>query len=288
LPTVDANIRAWNDRYRWPEQGDEWSEPWGGAELQWLTTILPRIRAFLPAETILEIAPGHGRWTQFLKNYCKRLIMVDVAENCIEACQRRFSSDSHISYYVNDGRSLNMVSNESVDFVFSFDSLVHAEADVIKAYLTELAAKMKPNGAGFIHHSNIGAYPRSLAFAKKVPEQIRNFKVLNLLLNAFGKRPPIEPRTSLIIRGFLINTSNWRAESMTGALFEEFCRRAGLRCICQERINWGHGRHLTDCFSVFTREGSIWDRPTQIIKNPNFMLEARRVSELARVYPSKQ
>jgi cyclopropane fatty-acyl-phospholipid synthase-like methyltransferase len=39
------------------------------------------------------------------------------------------------------------------DFVFSFDSLVHVESDVIENYLTQLAKKLKPNGIGFIHHS---------------------------------------------------------------------------------------------------------------------------------------
>ena len=84
--------------------------------------------------------------------------MVDLTERCIEACKERFSADSHITYYVNDGKSLAMIPDDSVDFVFSFDALVHVEADVIKAYLSQLALQLKPDGVGFIHHSNIGAY----------------------------------------------------------------------------------------------------------------------------------
>ena len=30
---------------------------------QWFGLIFPRIHAFLPTGTILEIAPGFGRWT---------------------------------------------------------------------------------------------------------------------------------------------------------------------------------------------------------------------------------
>jgi hypothetical protein len=38
-------------------------KPGGGVDGQWFATIFPRIRKLLPAPRILEIAPGHGRWT---------------------------------------------------------------------------------------------------------------------------------------------------------------------------------------------------------------------------------
>src|SRR5207248_6740177 len=140
-------------RYDWPQKGEEWSSSWGGPEAQWFGAVLPRIHAFVPAHTILEIAPGFGRWTRYLKDYCHDLIVVDMAERCIKACQQAFASSSHITYHVNDGKSLAMIADRSIDFVFSFDSLVHAEADVIAAYLGQLARKLAPNGAGFFHHS---------------------------------------------------------------------------------------------------------------------------------------
>ena len=95
--------------------------------------------------------------------------MVDMAEHCIDACRRRFASDTHISYHVNDGKSLEMVQDDSTDFVFSFDSLVHAEADVIEIYLRQLARKLTPNGVAFIHHSNIGAYQQDFSRMEKIP-----------------------------------------------------------------------------------------------------------------------
>ena len=90
--------------------------------MQWYGSILPRISAFVPADTILEIAPGYGRWTAFLKDLCKRMIIVDLSEKCIDRCRQRFENLSHISYFVNDGKSLEMVVDGSVDFIFSFDS----------------------------------------------------------------------------------------------------------------------------------------------------------------------
>ena len=49
-------------KYDWKEAGEEWSQPWGSSAAQWAGTIFPRIRECLPADTILEIAPGFGRW----------------------------------------------------------------------------------------------------------------------------------------------------------------------------------------------------------------------------------
>ena len=51
-----------------------------------------------------------------------------------------------------------MVADRSVDFAFSFDSLVHADAEVLDAYAAELARTLAPDGVAFIHHSNLGAY----------------------------------------------------------------------------------------------------------------------------------
>lgn len=57
MPTVEQNKIQWGDSYDWNEGGEEWSTEWGTSHMQWYGTILPRIHAFLPADTILEIAP---------------------------------------------------------------------------------------------------------------------------------------------------------------------------------------------------------------------------------------
>lgn len=261
MPTVEWNLQAWNVSYEWAKDGHEWSSTWGGSDAQWFGAIFPRIHAFLPTDTILEIAPGFGRWTDHLKNHAEHLIVVDLADKCISACRERFASASNITYHVNDGKSLAMVPDNSLDFVFSFDSLVHAEADVIQAYLTQLAHKLKPGGAGFFHHSNIGEYQRVFAFGQKIPASVRQ---------------------RLIERG-LLDQAHCRASSMTAALFEKYCDQAGLQCVGQELVNWGTTR-LIDCFSLFTPKTSPWARPNEIVKNPHFMSEAAAIRRLSHIY----
>src|ERR1700685_1918967 len=140
MPTLEQN-RFWG-QYSWPEQGNEWSAEWGDAETQWHATILPRIRRFLPAQRVLEIAPGYGRWSSFLIDSADEYIGVDLNAECVVACRARFAAANHATFMVNDGKSLAAVADDSVNFAFSFDSLVHVEIDVIETYLQELSRKL--------------------------------------------------------------------------------------------------------------------------------------------------
>lgn len=261
MPTVEQNLQQWNQDYEWEKQGDEWSSSWGGAEAQWFGAIFPRIHAYLPAAKILEIAPGFGRWTSYLRYQCEHLTVVDMAESCITACRQRFASDTHISYHVNDGKSLEMVPDGSIDFVFSFDSLVHCEADVMENYVKQIAQKLTRNGVGFIHHSNIGEYSREFQRMEKVPAALK---------------------PSLMKRGY-VDYNHWRAFSMTGQLFEQYCEHHGLQCVGQELVNWG-AKRLIDCFSTFTKKDSIWARPNRVIRNPEFMKEAEMIKAWSPVH----
>src|SRR5207248_351202 len=128
---------------------------WGTTGQMWYGSILPRIHHCLPAGHILEIAPGHGRCTQYLVNHCRRLSIVDLVPECIAACKRRFAGVKTIAYHVNDGMTLPMIEDASVDFAFSWDSLVHVEQGVVASYVRELARVLRPGCYGFIHHSNL-------------------------------------------------------------------------------------------------------------------------------------
>ena len=259
MPELEHNAIVWETEWDWSQRGDEWSAWWGGTPALWHGALLPRLHRFLPAPTILEIAPGHGRWTQYLKDHCERLVLVDLAERCIDACRGRFAGEDHLEYHVNDGRSLEMVEDGSVDLAFSFDSLVHAEADVLGAYVGQLARKLRPDGIGFVHHSNMGALRPLSRVARRVPERLR--------------RP-------LVDRGVLVDVYAWRAESVTAAGFAAQCEAAGLACIAQERISWEHGAFLIDAISVFTPRGSRWERPLRSVRNPLFRAEGRRMRAL--------
>jgi hypothetical protein len=246
MPSVIENRNTWTT-YDWGHRGENWSSGWGGSETIWFGSLLPRLHAHLPASRLLEIAPGFGRMTQYLLSWCGDYVGIDVTERCVKYCRRRFVDQAHARFLVNDGVSLDMLDDDSLDFAFSWDSLVHAERDVLEAYVTALGRKLKPGAGGFIHHSNIGAY----------------------------------------LEGGQLNVPNdhWRAPSMTAALFREFCRTAGLRCVAQELIGWGQGPVLNDAFSYFVRDEAHVEIPATVVERPDFFInEVPRLRDLRQLY----
>src|SRR6516225_851954 len=158
MPQIGWNRETWNGGYDWKTGGEEWSETWGGSEAQWFGSLLPRLHRFLPAGRILEIAPGYGRWTKFLLPECRQYLGIDLSTQCVKACQRAFADVEHAKFAVNDGFSLSDARECHFDLVFSFDSLVHAEVDVIQSYITQIIKKLSSRGVAFIHHSNLFAF----------------------------------------------------------------------------------------------------------------------------------
>jgi Methyltransferase domain len=261
MPTLDWNLDAWEYNADWSGRGDEWSRPWGGTTAQWWGTLYPRVRHYLPAAVILEIAPGYGRWTQFLVGHAERLIGVDLAQTCVDGCMQRFRELDHVEFHRNDGRSLDAVADHSVDLAFSFDSLVHVEDDVIGAYLRALTQKLADDGVAFLHHSNLGEHAAVQRNLDRLPERVQNAM-----------------RTRNILE------SHNRARSVSAARFRELCDAAGLCCVAQELISWS-GHRLVDCISVCARPSSRWavDEP-RVVRNSHFVHEARSVRAAASAY----
>lgn len=50
------------------------------------------------------------------------------------------------------------IDSGSISFVYSFDSMVHFDKSIIRAYLVEFARVMRGGATGFLHHSNYGAF----------------------------------------------------------------------------------------------------------------------------------
>ena len=235
--------------------------------MQWYGSLLPRIKVHIPTNSILEIACGYGRWTQYLKDQCEKLIAIDLSEECIQACKERFSESRNIQYHVNDGKSLDMILDGSIDFVFSFDSLVHVNEGVIEGYLSQLQRILNKEGVAFIHHSNLGEYHTAYSRIRRIP------KLEGLLARV----------------GVLEKSLGWRDPNVDACKVAVLAERHGLRCISQEIVPWNTKRLFIDCMSTITRNDSPMAMPNRIFKNANFMQEARNLLRLSPLYsPDKK
>lgn len=264
MGTIEENKKIWNNEYTWPIDGDEWSSAWGGSKSQWHAMIYPRIHKYIEQHNVfmLEIAPGYGRWTKFLKDFSTKLDIVDLSDNCINACQKRFEQDTNIEYHINDGKSLEMIQDDSLDFIFSMDSLVHVEIDVIEEYIRQIAKKLKINGVAFIHHSNLGEYEKEYELIKEIPQEYR----------------------PILLNKMFLSSIHWRALSVSAEKFNTILEKYNLQCISQEIVNWGTDGLLNDCFSIFTTKESKYARKNIIFKNTNFMQEASLIKNRSELY----
>jgi SAM-dependent methyltransferase len=161
---------------------------------------------------------------------------------------------AHVQTIQNDGRTIP-AANASVDFVFSFDSLVHAEANVLEGYLQEIARVLKPTGTAFLHHSNLAMYPAFLGISNMLPKFAKRA----------GRSCSVLPKPHL------------RSENVSAAWVSSASRGLGLFPVKQELINWNNGAFLIDCFTTLARSQGASE---QIIRNREFMREAAKIRSL--------
>lgn len=249
MATLAAN-KKYYENYDWSFGGEEWSEPWGGTRSMWLASIYPRISEFLPAKNIIEIGSGHGRIAGILHAFTtNQLVLFDIVDECVSECKKKFASSSKTICRKTNGTRLQGIADNSVDFIFSFYSLVGSDAKVITGYLKEFNRVLSDDGVAFIHHSNVGMY--------------------------------FDPDDSNTDKRMLLLAA-YRDISIDAAKVREIAASCNLMCVKQECINWDITEVLSDCFSTIVRPASKWAREPVLLHNPEFQKEQNQAKNNRR------
>jgi ubiquinone/menaquinone biosynthesis C-methylase UbiE len=226
--SIENNLKVWDKDYDWPKDGDEWDEQARSSHHSYEEWKRAVVETFIAANvssdsTVLEIAPGHGRWSSEIVNRCKALYLVDLSPSCIDYCKRRFAKYSHIQYIVNDGQSLDAISDACIDFVWSYDSFVHMEADVIGPYFKEIYRVLKRGRKAVIHHAGRRHPFLWLGFLRYIrPSPI----------GRVGKHV-----YKVISMGEWLNDDGWRS-NVSATVIRSLAEEHGLRVQAQVRY-WG-------------------------------------------------
>lgn len=156
--TVIDNLAQWDRHHPWPRGGDEWTgqaKACGVPYAEWKEAVLSR---YLPlmreGGTILEIGPGHGRWSEPLLRHAGLLVLCDVSPNCLDVCRERLTGLGRIRTHLSQGADLPPDLSGSVDAVWSYDCLVHVAPEECARYIGEIARVLKPGGVAVLHHSH--------------------------------------------------------------------------------------------------------------------------------------
>ena len=147
--SANANRAIWTD-WDWSAGGEEWS-----ASEEWKDALIEEVMApaAAEAETILEIGPGGGRWTEALHERARELILVDITQRTLDLCRERLGDPPDTSYVLGDGAGLGPIADSSVDLIWSFDAFVHVAPLDVAAYLDDFARVLRPGGVAIIHHT---------------------------------------------------------------------------------------------------------------------------------------
>jgi len=248
MPSIESNLKSF-DHNNWVNDGANWSEDWGYAEAQWWGCIWPRIFPFAHGD-VLEIGYGRGRWTKFLMPVKESYVGVDISKSCKEYCENKWDWGQRGAFYYSDGKTLPMCLDHSIDFCFSFDSLVHCEWDVISSYLTELKRVLKPGGVAFLHHSNVSTLFETDSIYKN---QYRN-----------GVTREAEFRGS----GLTVGRIPVRLQVI----------QLEMSCLIQETVPWGKSSEEIDCLTTLVNKPGI---DCQVISNHLFMEEAATIKRIS-------
>jgi glycosyltransferase involved in cell wall biosynthesis/GR25 family glycosyltransferase involved in LPS biosynthesis len=139
----------------------DWSEYYELAEAdvfsQWRL-----IQAFIGEEprldltAVLDFACGRGRIAERFAAIAGSLICSDINAEALACCRQRFANSPNVTCVINDGLSIPLP-DESLTFVYSWDSMVNFNAAELRTYLREFKRILRPGGMALVHHSNYAA-----------------------------------------------------------------------------------------------------------------------------------
>jgi Methyltransferase domain len=131
--------------------GLEWGDPDSSAPLTYIRDqyLLP----YIGTETFaIEIGPGGGRWTRYMKGV-KKLYAVDYHQELLDELRRTFHWHN-ISFIKNNGDDFPGIPANSIDLVFSFGVFVHLDVGIIDRYLKNIKPLLRKEANVIIQYSD--------------------------------------------------------------------------------------------------------------------------------------
>jgi ubiquinone/menaquinone biosynthesis C-methylase UbiE len=166
----DMRVRIGNDWKKsdgYYEQAEQWLDVFWNED-----TVFYKCFKQLDCSAIVELACGQGRHVQKYLEKSKTITLVDINQEQIDFCKKRFENEQKINYIVNSGSNFSDIKSDSQTAVFTYDSMVHFELTDVLSYIKDANRILVKGGKILFHHSNADFNPE-LNYAQK--PHSRNF-----------------------------------------------------------------------------------------------------------------
>ena len=100
-------------------------------------------------KTVLDIGSFDGKWTNYMGE-AKLIICADLDKKGFDVIEKRLGWES-LEFFLCEGDNLTGIKDGTIDFVFSMDSLVRSERDLINSYISEIKRVLAPGGKVCMH-----------------------------------------------------------------------------------------------------------------------------------------
>jgi len=106
-------------------------------------------------QSCLQIGPGYGHLTLHLRPW-RRIFILDVLINVFSKIKKKFNPKHHLflKFFTTERTACDDIPNNSMAFVFSWDTFPFFTLKHIDEYLNDIHRVMLPGGYGFIHYAD--------------------------------------------------------------------------------------------------------------------------------------
>jgi ubiquinone/menaquinone biosynthesis C-methylase UbiE len=135
-------------------KAEEWTDVFWNKD-----TVFYKCFEQLDCSAIVELACGQGRHVQKYIKKSKAITLVDINQENIDFCKKRYEGEQKISYIINSGDNFSEIKTNSQTAIFTYDSMVHFEMSDILSYIKDANRILVNGGKILFHHSNADFNP---------------------------------------------------------------------------------------------------------------------------------
>ena len=133
-------------------------------------------------KTVVEIGCLDGKWSQYIVPCAEHSFLVDLSKDILPVLNDRLHEveGGGYTFYKTKGFELDGIDNNTIDFIFSMDTLVRVNKKYLSRYFEHFRRVLKSNGKMLIHLPCISSpFSKSKGFVKLHPDKITEMMINN-------------------------------------------------------------------------------------------------------------